>query len=355
MTQPISPVSATVPPVPSLAEDREADTARGDTGSTMPQNMPVGTPGRRSSLRLLKLLIGIPLIALIWWFVVRHVRGDLNELRKQGWSTLHIRWTSLAVAFFFLLCARLTNALNCRHVLAAMGQHATARQVIPIIWVASLGRYVPGKVHVVAGATMMLVRIGVEMTAALAALFLSTALMILISLITALPLLFVPAVRRHFPHGPVIALLGLAMAAIVLQPGVFPRLCNVVLRKLKRPALPQRLQLAPYLRAICQTVLRIAFLGLALFFAATSLHPLQPRHYLLAVGSAGLASFVGFLAVFSPAGLGVHESIYILTFQTIIDPLSGLLAILFRLLNLLADAVTGLVGMVMLKDIVGPK
>ncbi len=335
MSHPTSPASDAAGPTPSaVAPPRERKSARAPA---------------------LRFLIGIPLIALVWWFVIRQVIGDLKELHQRGWSTLHIEWTWLAAAFGFLLCARTTNALNCRHVLAAMGQSASSRQVLPIIWVASLGRYVPGKIHVVAGATLMLVRIGVEMTAALAALFLSTALMILVSLLTALPLLFMPAVRQRFPHGSIVAIVALALALVVLQPGVFPRLCNLVLRRLKRPALPARLAVGPYLRAILQTILRIAFLGLALFFAAGSLHPLEARHYLLAVGSAGLASFAGFLAVFSPAGLGVHESIYILTFQTVIDPLSGLLAMLFRLLNLLADAVTGLVGMAMLKNIGGSK
>ena len=307
-------------------------------------------PPRRA--RLLKLLIGIPLIAIVLWFVVDNVHGDLKELRKQGWSTLRVDWLAVATAFFFLICARVTNALNCRYVLAAMGQQATSRQVLPIIWVASLGRYIPGKVHVVAGATMMLMRIGVEMTAALAALFLSTALMILISLITALPLLFVSPIRERFRHGPILAILALAVAVVVLHPGVFPRICNVILRKLKRPPLPRRLRIGPYLWAISTTVLRIGFLGLALFFAARALHPLEPRYYSLAVGSAGLASFVGFLSFFSPAGLGVHETIYIVTFRTVLDPLSGLFAILFRLLNILADAVTAAIGMMMLKGIV---
>ncbi len=313
--------------------------------------VPAKPPARLSRARLLKLLIGIPLLLVVWWFVARHIRADLHKLGAEGWATLHINWLSLGLAFIFLIAARLTNAINCQHVLAAMGQKVTASQVVPIIWVASLGRYVPGKVHVVAGATMMLMRVGVEMTAALAALFLSTALMILVSLITALPLLFVSPIRERFPHGPILAMIAMAVSVVVLHPGVFPRICNLVLKKLKRPPLPQRLQIGPYLRAIFQTVLRIFLLGLALFFAARSLHTLEPHYYLLALGSAGLASFVGFIAVFSPAGLGVHESIYILTFQAVLDPVSGLLAILFRLLNLLADVVTAAIGMVMLKGI----
>jgi uncharacterized membrane protein YbhN (UPF0104 family) len=67
------------------------------------------------------------------------------------------------------------------------------------------------------------------------------------------------------------------------------------------------------------------------------------------MGSAGLASFAGFLAVFSPAGLGVHEGIYIYTLNAALGPLATVLALLFRCLNLLGDAITGGIGMLMLR------
>src|SRR5207237_4740063 len=132
------------------------------------------------------------------------IRKDIQFLRENGWATLHVHWPWLAGALGFLLCARTTNALNCAQVLAAMGHRLRARQVAPVIWVASLGRYIPGKV-LAASAVFMLMRLGMTLPQAMAGLGLSMLLMILMSLLISLPLLFFSPVYAYVRHGWVIA------------------------------------------------------------------------------------------------------------------------------------------------------
>lgn len=299
--------------------------------------------------RLIKLAIGIPLMAVVWYFVVKHLGRGFKELQERGWANVHVQWGWLALSVASLLCARFTNAINCKQVLGAMGERVTARQVVPIIWLASLGRYVPGKVSVVAGAVAMLMRLGVRLPVAVASLFLSTALMILVGLVACAPLMFTAAVREKFPYGWLVSAVMLVGGVVGLHPAVFTRLCNVALKRMKKPPLPDRLRAGPYLRAIGNTVLRTLFLGLALFFACKGLDPISWKHYPLAVASAGFASVAGFLAVFSPAGLGVHEAIYLLTLRPLLGAEAALMVVLFRFFNLLADAITGATGMFLLK------
>jgi hypothetical protein len=302
----------------------------------------------RNQRRWIRLAIGLPILAVVWWLVIGRLVESFAEL---DWSSLRIGWPLVGLSILALLCARLTNALNCRQVLGAMGQSIGASRVVPIIWVASLGRYVPGKFAVVAGAAGMLVRLGVRLPVALAALFLSTALMILIGLVASAPLLFaLPALREKLPGAPAIALAGAAAGALCLHPAVFTRLCNVLLRRLKRQLLPERLVLGPFLRAVGMTVLRTMFLGLALWCAVRSLDPtITLASYPLALGSAGLASCIGFLAIFAPAGLGVHEAVYLLTVGAVVGPAAAVLVVLFRFLNILVDALTGAVGLAMFR------
>jgi hypothetical protein len=298
-------------------------------------------PAPRSRLKWLKLVIGPPLIVIILYFVGRAL---LHSFREIDWHHLHVHYGYVGLSLVSLLCARLTNAINCKQVLGAMGAKVKASQVVPIIWVASLGRYIPGKVSVVAGAVLMLMRLGVRLPVAVASLFLSTAMMILIGLIACTPLMFTPVMREKMPHGHYLSLLLLAVGGVGLHPYVFTKLCNIALVKMKREPLPHRLELAPYTRAIINTIGRTVFLGLALFFASRALKPISMGQFPLTFSSAGLASVAGFLAVFAPAGLGVHEGIYILTMTPVLGPLAGLLAVMFRFLNVSADAIAGGIG-----------
>lgn len=308
---------------------------------------------QRSRFKRLRLLIGLPLVAVVFFFVGRALIRGFKEI---DWKELHVSYGFVALSLLSLLCARLTNAVNCKQVLAAMGAKVKARQVIPIIWVASLGRYIPGKVSVVAGAVYMLMRLGVRLPVAVASLFLSTAMMILIGLIACTPLMFTPVMREKMPHGHYISLALLAVGLIALHPHVFTKLCNLALKRAKRQTLPHRLELGPYFRAVINTLGRTFFLGTALFFAARSLNSgIGVKQFPLAFSSAGLASVAGFLAVFAPAGAGVHEGIYILTMHTVLGPVAGLLAVMFRVLNLTADGITGATGGLLLRHSASPE
>lgn len=304
----------------------------------------------RKSVWWLRIAIGVPLMALVWYFLVKGLAADFAKIHQQGgWKTIHVNWSFLAAALGALVAAKLMTAMNCRYVLGAIGQRLRHRQTVPIIWVASLGRYIPGKMAVVAGSVLMLTRLGVQWHLALAALFLSTALMILIALMSAVPLMFMPAMRQAIPYGWAASIVLLIGGLVCLHPRIFTRLCNLALTKLKRQPLPDRLELPSYFRAVGITLLRLFFLGVALWCAAAAFKWIGFGTFALALGAGGTASVAGFLAVFAPAGLGVHEFVYLATFGTLLGPQVALLVVIFRILNLLSDAITGAAGMAMLR------
>jgi hypothetical protein len=304
-------------------------------------------PPRPGRLRL-KLLIGLPLMAVALWYLAEPLQRDIQNLRQQGQGWPDLTWPWLAAALGFLLAARTTNALNFRHLFAALGKTLRARQVVPLVWVASLGRYIPGKV-MSASAIVLFCRLGITLPVVLAGVGLSMALMMISSLVVALPLLYLPPVAGHVPGRGWLVGVVLPAALLVLWPGNFTRLLNLVLRRLGRAPLPERLHTGPYLCAIGMTFGRLLFLGLALYCTARGLGPLPVHLLALALGAAALASFAGFVAFPLPAGVGVHEAVYVLAF-TGVSPAPALLAIAFRILNILTDAIAGTVGFVLLRD-----
>lgn len=286
------------------------------------------------------------LLGVVLLFVARSL---IKNFRQVPWEQVRIVWGFVALGMLALLGARLSNALNCRALLAALGADLPARQVAGAIWVASLGRYVPGKMAAVAGAVLMLVRLGARPPVAVAALLLSTGLMMLMGVILSAPLLLTPKLRQVVPAGPYLAGAIIAVGLVCLYPPVFLRMANWGMKRFKKQALTDRVRLNHYAAALGLTVCRNTFLAVGLFFAAKSIEPVHWSSFWLMLAAGGLASWVGFLAVFAPAGLGVHEAIYIATLTPLLGPKVAILVVMFRLFHVIADALVGGAGMAMMR------
>jgi uncharacterized membrane protein YbhN (UPF0104 family) len=60
---------------------------------------------------------------------------------------------------------------------------------------------------------------------------------------------------------------------------------------------------------------------------------------------------IGFMAVFAPAGLGVHEAVYLVALKAMMGASVAILAIMFRGMQVLLDLVVAGIGvMIMRKD-----
>lgn len=309
-------------------------------------------PSRRSGRWWLRVAVGGPILVLLWYFVGTRL---LESFRGIHWSSLRINAWAMAGAVVVMMVVRVIQGLNAALLLAAVGSPMPVRRVMPVIWIATLGRYVPLQYAAVAGALYGLVRIGARLPAAMAALFLATSLMMFAGLVASMPLLFMPVIADKAPSLWIVALVFMAAALFCLHPRVFPRICNPVLVRLKRPPLPDALRPGPFFSAVAMAALRAVLLGLAMWFTLRSVTHVAAVDYLLVLCSAGLAVVAGFLVFFAPAAIGVHEGVYLLTLTPLVGAESAALAaVLFRLLHLVGDSAVGAAGMLMLRSASAP-
>ncbi len=317
------------------------------TGGLQP---PPSRAAPRGSRRWLRLAIGLPLLAVVWYFVGKTL---LVSFRNIDWRHLHINWFYMASAGAMLVLSRFFNALSCHQALATLGEKTAQATGSRDHLGGGAGRYIPGKVAAVAGSLIMLGRIGVRLPVAAAALFLSTAMMILVSLLACAPLLFTRFGRHEIPEGWLVSIILLAAGLVCLHPHVFTRLCNLLLRKTSREPLPKQLAPGPYLLTIAITIFRVLLLGCALWFAARALAPISIARFPRSMMAGGLATVAGFMAVFAPAGLGVHEGVYLLAMTPVFRGhdlhLTALMVACFRFFNLFCDASTGATGLLLLR------
>lgn len=294
-------------------------------------------------------VISLLLLVAVFYYVGKQLGRDFRELKAQQ-IQVEVNWLYLAAGLFCLLGARLSNAVNTWLLLRSMGVQLPMWRVVAVIWVSSLGRYIPGKVAVVAGSMGMLMRMGARFSVAGAALLLSTAMMILLGLVGAIPLFLSPRLMAQMPRGTNIALaMAAGIGAVCLYPPIFLAICNVGLRILHKPEIPRGVKQGAFWGAVGVGVIRIAFVTMALWFAARSLVVIGIGTIPQALGAASLASVLGFLAVFAPAGLGVHEIVYLIALKPMIGAAVAILVIMYRAMQVLLDLVVAGIGVMIMR------
>jgi hypothetical protein len=219
-------------------------------------------------------------------------------------------WLAASVTTVFAGYAVLIEAW--RRVVLSMGQQLGFIPAARIWFVASLGKYIPGKVWAVAGTAMLAQRAGVQPSAAVAAALVLQAL----SLASGALVVGLTAGSIFSDISPELApVLGVLLLACV--GGVGALASQPLLDRVNR-YLPRAV---PPLRAIRPGTLILSFganlvawiaYGVALLFLAKGVLPDISLGLLQAIGVFTCSYLVGFVALFAPGGLGPRESVFLL-------------------------------------------
>jgi hypothetical protein len=262
---------------------------------------------RRSVWRILQFGVGALLVGL----AIRSIAANWENLRAQPieWR-LAPGWIAASVLVVFAGYAVLIEAW--RRVVLSMGERLGFGSAARIWFLASLGKYVPGKVWAVAGAAVLAQRAGVDPSVAVAAALVLQAL----ALASGAAVVALTAREAFQAAGP--GMVPLAAALVLLSfAGIAALASQPVLDRVNR-LLPSSI---PPLRAIPPTKLVVAFAanllawcayGVALLCLARGLLPGVALSLPQAIGVFTCSYLVGFLALFAPGGLGPRESVFLL-------------------------------------------
>jgi glycosyltransferase 2 family protein len=262
---------------------------------------------QRRTWRILQFIAGCLVVAL----AARSIALNWQSLRAQpiDWR-FSSGWIITSVVVVFTAYAVLIEAW--RRVVLSMGEKLAFFQATRIWFLASLGKYVPGKVWAVAGAAILAQRAGVDPSAAVAGALVLQAL----ALASGAVAVGLTAREAFQAVGPGVWPVALAVVALSFT-GIFLLTSQPLLDRLSR-LLPASL---PRLRAIRPVVLVGGFAanvfawgayGVALICLARGLLPDVHLGLAQAIGVFTCSYLVGFIAVFAPGGLGPRESIFLL-------------------------------------------
>ncbi len=296
--------------------------------------------GRGPTVRLAIYLL---LTAAVLFFVGRAL---IQGTAAIDWSTLRLHVGLLVLGAGCLLAHELAAAFTLHVTLKAFGQSIGPGRSIIAYLAALLGKYLPGKVGTVAGAVALLRRFGVRTSLALGATFLHTALTTALGLMLAAPLLLSGPLGREAPAGWPWGLAAAVVGLACLHPKLFVRLSNVLLRRTGREPISAHTKNRYVFAVIAIIPLRFGLLGTGVWLIARSLTPTATLgEWPTVAATAAAATVIGFLAFFTPAGLGVREGIYAVLLGGVLGTgPAALLALLVRFCQTGVDLITGGAG-----------
>jgi glycosyltransferase 2 family protein len=262
---------------------------------------------RPSIWRILQFAAGAILVGL----AVRSLALNWQSLRAQpvDWR-LSPGWLLLSVLVVFAGYTTLIEAW--RRVVLSMGERLPFWTATRIWFLASLGKYVPGKVWAVAGAAVLARRAGVDPSAAVAGALVLQALALgsgaTIVVLTAREA-FQAAGPGLIPLSAAVLLACVAGTAVLASQPLLDRIGRL---------LPASF---PRIRAIPPAMLSLAFAanllawvayGTALLLLTRGVLPEVHLRLAQAIGVFTCSYLVGFIALFAPGGLGPRESVFLL-------------------------------------------
>ena len=262
-------------------------------------------------------LISLGAIALIFFFLIRSLAGNWNDLRSEE---IDIQPALLLLSLLPPLAALLVLSLIWTRIVTYLTRvnRLPLGRLARVFLYSWIGRYVPGKVAYVLGRFYLGRSIGLSSTTLVGSIAYENVLLVAaasaFATVTLVPALAVQS-ENFLPY---LALPAIALAGIIaLHPRVLGRVLPVVLRLLGRESTE-----VDWLLPVPEMAKVIAFYfgafslnGLGFYLLIVSLTSYSPGHLPLAMGAFTLAGVIGMISLFAPAGLGVREGVLVAVLQ----------------------------------------
>ena len=287
-------------------------------------------PGHRRVLPKLAQALAVLVVTLALFRMVGVRLEELEALRATDWRPAA---GPLVASAAVLLVVYLSHALLWRSVMADLDVgRPSVRTAIRVYFLASLGRYVPGKFWQVAGTAMLSHRAGLPPVGATAAAILGQIAFLLTGAIFLAIVL--PMGRAAAAAG---AGVGLVLGALLLaRSRAGKRLANALRSRLPRLApvvdLTGRIRPAVAARWGLAYGLTWVALGCAFILFVRSFEPSAAAHTRYVAGTIAASYLGGYIALFAPAGIGVREGVMgVLLAQVMPAPAAVVVALASRL------------------------
>lgn len=316
--------------------------------------LPKSRDGFGSRVRVLRQLLSSSAVQTAYFILLLAI--TVYSLIR-GWGHLPVLfgrtdWRLVWLAGAILFAATLFYVYVQYTIYQGMGVRLTFRQVFCIVCLASLGKYVPGKVLWASNYYLLSRQAGVDVREIGGSFVISTAIWIVTAMLCSLPSLSLlsPALRYT-----------MLLLSVILLISIHPRILGLVfdllawaLRKAGRPAAANQIGRAIslpyrfYLKTLVLYLVAWSMVGVQVFFLVAALQKVGPTDFFVSLAAGAIGTVVGFVALFAPGGLGVREGLGAVILAQIMTAESALFVfVLLRLMTVVVDLGFGGLGLLL--------
>ncbi|MEP6589716.1 MAG: lysylphosphatidylglycerol synthase domain-containing protein [Gemmatimonadota bacterium] len=252
--------------------------------------------------------------AIILYFLIVKFRQNWAELttQKVHW---HLRWEFIAASLLVTWCMYGFLIVGWRSILHGWRQWLRIVDAARIWCLASLGKYIPGKVWSIAGMAVMAQREGVSGAAATGSAIIMQLVSIATGTIITFALIGTRLLDEQMPGASIAAIVLAAVALVCVLALTSPSLTRRIGFVVGRPDAVQPVEPESLAAALFTNFLAWAGYGLALQLLLLGTLEGVTLDWATATGAFAASYLVGYLALIVPGGVGVREGILILLLQ----------------------------------------
>ena len=260
-------------------------------------------------------------------------KNFLNDLEKVGESKFLFEFHSLAIALVFFSFMFLTQSFVALFILDLLGYKIDTFHGVKSIFISSLGKYIPGKVGVVLFRMHKLSELQVPKKVVFLAMVIEH--LFLIPIGAAFGSLSVFSFSRSSLLLPTLIVSAMFLFFLVSMPNTIIRLIMSTATRFGHETYVADITRLSAIKISLFTCVNWFFFSLGTWYCTGSIVESSPPPFFPIAGAYALSVLGGFAAIFSPGGIGVRESLFVLIapFDT-----KGLLVIWSILLRLVSSA-----------------
>lgn len=277
-------------------------------------------------------IISYVLTLAVLYFFISYLVGNWQKVQELDFT---INYWYLVLATAVWAVGYVCFALIWRHIIKTIGPHGslTPKKAIGIYMLTEFGKYIPGKVWIIAGRVLMATKHGIDKKNLLVGALLDNILSIIAILIVGV--IFFLFELSSEQSSLILLAFGMIVAGLIcLQPRIFYPVINFGLKKIGKPTITDEARLV-YIQILTFTgiyILADILLGISFFIFVNAITPIALTNFFAVAAAFCLAGGLGVALLFAPSGIGVREGVIVALLQLVMPlPMAVSISILARL------------------------
>lgn len=293
-------------------------------------------------------IIGWIFAAAILYFLVGQLYKEWSAVASGDWE---VGWSKLALSALLLFCAYLALAQAWRLIIAGFKIEVPYSGAFRVMYLAQLGRYIPGKIWQMVGMVSLAKQIGVPSSVSLASFALGQ-IYFLPAAFLLIPLLLgdTGKFEQFKIAGDLFYLAAALIMAFFLVVFIMPRglnwLLNKTLKLLKRDPVDYNPAFGNRSAIFILYIFSWILMGLSFKLFVKAVSPEIEISYPFAAGTYIASYVIGYLSFIAPGGLGVREAVMAGILKSLIPfPSATLIALANRFFITVAETLISLAAL----------